>query len=109
MTSDCTIPGPSVLISCITRESIHAQTAQWLANQRYEVDIVQLPYTIAHNRNVQVERFLATKHEYIFIVDADVLPQPDTIERLLSHRGAQDILVAPCLTFDGKGQVCVMA
>ena len=67
-------PDPSVLISCITRESIHAQTAQWLANQRYEVDIVQLPYTIAHNRNVQVERFLATKYDYIFIVDADVLP-----------------------------------
>jgi hypothetical protein len=42
------------------------------------------PVSVA--RNKCVEEFLKRKYDYIFFVDADTVPPPDAITRLLSHR-----------------------
>jgi len=101
----------SVLISCITREVIHAETAQWMCEQPYPVDIVKGPYTIEHQRNVQAERFLATSHDYLFIVDFDVIPVPGTIETLLgmTEEDSYSIHVAPCMAVDESNRPHPMA
>ena len=101
----------SVLISCITREVIHAETAQWMCQQPYPVDIVKGPYTIEHQRNVQVERFLATSHDYLFIVDFDVIPVAKTIEVLMAlmEDGPDYIHVAPCMAVDKSNRPHPMA
>lgn len=72
-----------VLVSVITRDVIHAETVEWLCNQSDPVDIVKTPFSIPHQRNLQVERFLATEKDCLFILDNDVVPQYDTIDRLL--------------------------
>ena len=95
----------SVLISVITRNSIHAQTVRWLLDQPYPVDIIQSPYTIEHQRNWQVERFLDRSEDYLFILDDDTVPKRGTIEELLRFSDEErTILVAPSFGFSSDGQ-----
>lgn len=115
-------PMSSVLISCITRDIIHADTVQWLCNQPYPVDIVKGPYTIEHQRNDQVRRFLSRVEcptgssrkynpDFLFIVDNDVIPKPGTIETLLAVTEEQPdaIHVAPCMAVDRDNRPHPMA
>ena len=94
---------PSVLISVITRQFIHAPTVQWLLKQRYPVDIVHGAGTIEHQRNWQVERFLERDEDYLFLTDDDVVPVEDTIEILLPLQGPQQITAAPSLGLGADG------
>lgn len=101
----------SVLISCITRDIIHADTVQWLCNQPYPVDVVKGSYTIEHQRNDQVRRFLATPYDFLFIVDNDVIPHVATIDALLEFTEEQPdaIHVAPCMAVDQDNRPHPMA
>ena len=101
---------PSVLISCITRSEIHSETVRWLLDQQHPVDIVCSKYTIEHQRNWQVERFLERDEDYLFMVDADVVPKKGTVEELLKHVTPSTILVAPPYAFaDDPHETVVMA
>lgn len=100
-----------ILISVITRDVIHAATTQWLCEQPYMRYIICTPYTIQHQRNLQVERFLAGAWDWLFIVDNDVVPKAGTIERLLEQAGERKrtVMVAPPLTLDTENKVHPMA
>ena len=85
-----------VLISTITRDIVHAATAQWLCDQFYPVQIVHTPFTIEHNRNLQVDQLLASDYaDWLFIVDNDTVPQQGTIEALLDSIPPMTCRVAP--------------
>lgn len=75
----------TVLISLTTRKSIHARVVHWLLQQSNNnpIDIVDTTMPLEHARNLQVERFLQSQCDYLFIVDSDCVPKPDTIEVLL--------------------------
>jgi hypothetical protein len=94
---------PSVLISLITRQAIQAPTVKWLVQQDHEIDIIHGPYTIEHQRNVQIEQFLERDEDFIFILDDDVIPVDNTIEMLLEMQTPEHIMVAPCLAFSSDG------
>ena len=68
-----------ILISLITREKIHAPTVQWLLEQPCSVDIICAPYTIEHQRNTQVRRFLNSKKDWLLLIDDDALPIRETL------------------------------
>lgn len=74
----------SVLISLTTKKHIHAEVAKWLMRhyEAYSIDIVISPNPLEHARNEQVSRFLNTHHDYLFIVDSDCVPAPNTINTL---------------------------
>lgn len=101
----------SVLISCITRDIIHAETVQWLCQRDWPVDIVKGSYTIEHQRNEQVRRFLKSKADYLFIIDNDVIPKYGTIESLLGFTQEEPdaIHVAPCMAVDEANRPHPMA
>ncbi len=96
----------TVLISVITRQAIQAPTVRWLLDQSCPVDIIHGPYTIEHQRNQQIEQFLNSGKDYIFILDDDVIPVEGTIKSLLDMRmmySSEHIMVAPCLAFSPDG------
>ena len=96
------IPAANVLISVITRDYVYAGTVRWLCQQRYPVHIIQTPYTIEHQRNLQIAEFLKTKAEWLFIVDADVVPRRGTIEVLLEDSQPRKVRVAPPWAFSSE-------
>lgn len=108
-----------LLISVITRDIVHAETTQWLCDQPYPVDIVKGYGDIPDQRTRQVKRFLAGSRDWLFILDNDVVPQKDTIEKLMERAWkAADptaiipydtVLVAPPLTLGRTNRVFPMA
>lgn len=74
----------SVLISLTTKKYIHAEVTKWLMKQyeQYPIDIVQSFNPLEHARNEQVDRFLKTHYDRLFIVDSDCVPAPTTIKTL---------------------------
>lgn len=88
----------SVLISVCTRESIHAQTINWMLRSGHAIDIVQTYQTIDFNRNQQVKNFLESEHDHIFFLDSDAVPVRGTIEVLLDY--GKDIALVPNMLFD---------
>lgn len=71
--------------------SIHTETTTmaWAAGFRNLVlpgsffFLSGMPYD--HARNAAVQQFLHSPYEWLFSLDSDVIPPPDTILRLLSH------------------------
>ena len=85
---------PKILVSIITKAFIHADTFSWLLNEinmceQYKLslihDIVRTAKTITHNRNLQVQSFLKSNCNYLYILDSDNVPQPGTIRKLYNH------------------------
>jgi len=68
-----------------------------------EVQIVNEGLPLEHVRNVQAQRFLATKCSHLFLLDADCVPVQGTIQRLLSHD--LPIVSAPHPTLKGPDRV----
>jgi GT2 family glycosyltransferase len=98
-----------LLISVITRDIVHAETAQWLCDQPYSVDIVKGYGDIPDQRTKQVKLFLAGAWEWVFILDNDVVPKTYTIEKLMERRMSRVVVVAPPLTLGRTNQVFPMA
>ena len=75
----------SVLISLATKKSVHAEVVKWLLlqNAEYTIDIVNSPMPLEHVRNLQVKRFLSSDAEFLFLVDSDCVPKPNTLKQLL--------------------------
>lgn len=96
----------TVLVSVVTRNEIWADTCRWLLDCGYDVDIVATPLPLVHARNLAVRRFLESGHDYMYTLDADCVPAPNTIERLLAY--GLDVVVSPhtCVV---NGEVGVMA
>lgn len=80
-----------VCISIATKGEIRAETVEWLLRAfvqlapNVEVQIVNDTRPLQHARCVQVDRFLASRCTDIFLLDADCVPQEDTIQRLLAY------------------------
>ena len=90
------------LISLTTRKSIHADVVKWLIKQSNDhgIDIVNTPMPLEHARNLQVERFLSSPYEYLFIVDSDCVPQDNTVEKLMAYQFP--FITAPHPTIKGN-------
>ena len=95
----------SALISIITRENVHADTIRWALREmkagpvgEVDIDIVRSFMPIDANRNLQVERFLASEHSHIFFLDSDAVPPRSALWVLLD--ADKDVILAPNLIFD---------
>ena len=87
----------SVMISIPTKESIHAETVEWLLKQvqdtsklRYSVGvhIIFSHYIpmLEVQRNTQVWDFLDnSEYTHLFLLDSDCVPAEGTIEKLLDY------------------------
>lgn len=75
----------SVLVSVPTAGSIRAETVAWLMQSGLPAHIQHDRRPLMHQRNAQVKFFLSTEFSHLFLLDADCIPQPGTVERLLSH------------------------
>ena len=66
----------STLVSVITRKSIHAEVVKWMLAQpdHQAIDIINTPKPLVHARNLQVERFLSSPYDRIFLLDSDCVP-----------------------------------
>ncbi len=75
-----------VLISLTTRTSIHAEVVKWLLKQSNEhgIDILNIAEPLEHARNQQIERFVDSPYDRLFIVDSDCVPPDKAIESLLA-------------------------
>lgn len=80
-----------ICISTPTKGTLRAESVQWLLGAfvdlapSVEVQIIQTRLPLQHARNEQVHRFLASNCTHLFMLDADCIPQPRTIERLLAY------------------------
>ena len=79
-----------VLISVVTKGNVSAETCGWLvafaaSQPHHAVDIVSTPLPLVHARNLSVKRFLGTTCTQYYTLDADCVPAPKTIERLLAY------------------------
>ncbi len=95
-----------VMIAIPTRGDIRPETALWLVhavrqetecNYRATVEVYVGPFPIDHMRNLLVRRFLETDNDYLFFLDSDCEPDPDTLRRLLAHD--KDIVGSVCPAF----------
>jgi len=88
-----------VCISIATKDKICAATVQWLLGAfvqlapSVEVQIISDRRPLQHARNVQRQRFLASRCTHMFILDADCIPQVRTIQKLLAY--GLPIIAAP--------------
>jgi len=82
----------------------------WLKNFQSVVFAPEMLKPISYARNFCVERFLESKADYFFLVDADVAPAPRTLETLLS--AGEDVVAAKVhqlkLDDDGIVKPCPM-
>ena len=83
----------TVLISVVTRNEIWADTCRWLLDCGHGVDIVSTPLPLVHARNLAVRHFLESGCDFMYTLDADCVPAPNTIERLLAYD--LDVAVSP--------------
>jgi len=84
-----------VLVSTPTKGNIRAETADWRTKEiimllqdpnigvAFDTVITRLP--LMHARNMQVWRFLETDCTHLFLLDADCVPQPGTVQMLLAY------------------------
>lgn len=90
---------PRICISTPTKGSIRAETSEWRLRAfaqlapNVEVQTVITPKPLEHARNEQVHRFLASNCTHLFLLDADCVPQEQTIQRLLAY--GLPIIAAP--------------
>ena len=100
---------PRVCISIPTKGSVRAETMEWVLRTfvelapHVEVYLVNDGAPLQHVRNVQVQRFLASKCSHLFLLDADCVPKQGTIQRLLSYE--LPITSAPHPTLKGDDRV----
>lgn len=74
------------LIGVPTSGTINAKTAFSLFNLEGDADLVmQFGCDVASNRNEIVNQTLNSGAEYLLFVDADMVFNPDTLTRMLSH------------------------
>ena len=98
-----------VCISIPTKGSVRAETMEWTLRAfvdlapNVEVQIVNDNVPLEGARNIQAQRFLASKCSHLFLLDADCVPQPGTIQRLLTHD--LPIVSAPHPTRKGQDRV----
>lgn len=98
-----------VCISIPTKGSVRAETMEWTLRAfvelapNVEVHLVVDGAPLQHVRNVQTQRFLASKCSHLFLLDADCVPKPGTIQQLLSH--GLPIVSAPHPTRKGSDRV----
>lgn len=80
-----------VCISTPTKGWIRAETSEWRLRAftqlapNVEIHTVITPKPLEHARNEQVHRFLASSCTDLFLLDADCVPQGQTIQRLLAY------------------------
>jgi len=84
-------------------EGLLNRILQWMP--RYDIEFVSLPNIkpIAKARNVAVEYFLKGKRNYFFMVDADVIPPTDAIDRLLNIDA--DVGTIPSFVMRGNNKI----
>ena len=105
-------PPLRVCISIPTKGNIRAETVEWLLRAfvelapNVEVQIVNDPRPLQHVRNVQAQRFLASACTHLFLLDADCVPKPGTVQRLVAY--GLPIVAAPHATMI-DGELGVMA
>ena len=108
-----------VCISIPTTGSVRAETMEWTLRAfvdlapDVEVQIVNDNVPLEGARNIQAQRFLASKCSHLFLLDADCVPQQGTIQRLLAYdlpivsaphptrKGAERVLMALVAHEDG--------
>lgn len=86
---------PKVLISTPTKENMRVETADWRLREvmrlaampgvSVAVDTVKTRKPLQHARNVQVWSLLSTDCTHLFLLDADCVPQENTIPELLAY------------------------
>lgn len=71
----------------------------WLKDRDMNISVRPYPFMapLDSARNTAVYNFMQDYYDYIFFCDADVVPPPDAIHRLILH--GKDIVGALCLTF----------
>ena len=89
----------SVLVSVITRQTIDGPVVRWLLDCGRPVDIVCGHHSVIRNRIVQVERFIKSAHDWLFVLDCDTVPVSGTIEALVAASGPNEIHIAPSWMF----------
>lgn len=69
---------------------------QWASQKSIPVMIMYEPFSapVDHARNTIVNRFLSTDCTHLLMIDDDIVPPVDTLERLLFHN--KDIVSAVC-------------
>jgi hypothetical protein len=99
----------SVCVSVPTKGNIHAGTVMWMvhaARQGVFVDVVLDFEPLEAARNHQVRRFMESDYSHLFLLDADCIPRPQTLERLLAWK--LPIVAAPHRS-QKDGQRLIMA
>ena len=56
------------------------------SQHEYEIIVSTRGYNTAENRNWITAKAINAKCEYIFMIDDDMIYEPDTLERLLAHK-----------------------
>ncbi len=112
MQSSLNSPSSRVCISIPTLGNVRAETMEWTLRAfvelapDVEVHIVSENVPLEHARNVQAQRFLASRCTHLFLLDSDCVPQPGTIQKLLAYE--LPIVAAPHPTRKGADRL-VMA
>lgn len=70
--------------------------SQWSSQKTIQATVVYHPFLspVDHARNVIVHDFLRTDYTHLMMVDDDIVPPVDALERLLFHN--KDIVAAAC-------------
>lgn len=80
---------------------------QWSSQKTIPVEIMFQPFSspVDHARNDIVRRFLLTKCTHLLMIDDDIVPPYETLERLLFHDKEIVAAVCPLIGPDNTGRL----